>query len=316
MNCEKNVVNAEDLLKKIGELPRAKSLDLQVISEEQCSLYTRKLIRYKVFEDEEIEAYVLIPKIGTKPMPGILAIHGEGNSSSYELGKSNLAVESHDNYLAIAAELCKKGNVVICPDRFPYESRCISEQKLQGEYERIKEGNKLLYEGITELGKELNELNIAVDVLNTFDEVDSYRIGVIGISEGAFLAVLTMIMDNRIKVGCSINLGYMLKNSLKESFRRKRNAYDMFLSIPDISSKYNINDLLKEVAPKPYLWLENERNMVKFEVDEMCSDAKENYLAMRIPNKFTNIIYASSMFLPNDIKAKSYQWLDKWLKRI
>lgn len=316
MNCEKSRVNAKDVLKKIGGFPRGDTLNLQVISEEECDLYTRKLVRYNVFKDEKVEAYVLIPKGISTPMPSVLAIHGEGNNNSYESGKSNLAVERDDNYLAVAAELCKKGNVVICPDRFPYESRRISSDELQNEYERIEAGNKLLYEGITELGKEINELIIAVDVLLTFDQVNSEKIGVIGISEGAFLAIIAMIVDPRIKAGCSINLAYMLKNNLKEASRRKRNAYDMFLAIPEIACRYNISSLLKEIAPKPFIWLENEKNMIKPEVDEICQEAKANYLDMRIPNEFISIIYASSMFLPNDIKAKSYQWLDKWLRHI
>jgi hypothetical protein len=90
----------------------------------------------------------------------------------------------------------------------------------------------------------------------------------------------------------------------------------MFLSIPQIAGRYNISNLLKEISPKPFIWLENEKNMVKTEVDEVCKDAKENYLCMSIPNKFTSISYASSMFLPNDIKEKSYHWLNKWLKHI
>lgn len=294
-------------------------LDLKIVSEKECEFYNRKLLRYRISKDEYADAYVLFPKGFNGELGGVLAIHGEGRENSYKVGKSSLAIENKNNHLALGAEICKKGNVVICPDRFPYESRSLEANDdcsiEKTDYYRMLVCNKLLYNGVTELGKELKEMIIAVDVLSNFKEVNNNKISVIGLSEGGFLAAMILYLDHRIKSGCAINIGYMLNESKKDISKRKRNICDMFLAI---SENKNINDglsdVLANIAPKPFIWLENENNLSKIEVDSICEKTKEVYLNMRIPNKFVSIIYVSSMFLPNDIKEKAYHWLDKWMK--
>jgi dienelactone hydrolase len=296
------------------KVPESVPLDLHVVSEKECEFYNIKLLKYRVYKDEFATAYVLFPKGFHGKLCGVLAIHGEGRGNSYRIGKSSFAIEDKDNKLALGAEICKKGNVVICPDRFPYESRSAKDNDNSypkiNDYYRMLECNKLLYDGVTELGKEIKEMSIAVDILTSFKEVDANKISVIGVSEGGFLGAMSLCFDDRIKAGCAINIGYMLNENKKEMSKRKRSICDMFLSISENGNIYDgLSEILASAAPKPFIWFENEKNISKSEVDGICERAKENYLNMRIPNKFISIIYVSSMFLPNDIKEKAYHWL-------
>jgi hypothetical protein len=65
--------------------------------------------------------------------------------------------------------------------------------------------NRLLFEGWTLLGKELFELQRAVDVLCTLPDADAdgERLGAIGHSAGGLMSALLMYVDPRIVVGCA-----------------------------------------------------------------------------------------------------------------
>jgi hypothetical protein len=113
------------------------------------------------------------------PAPGVLAIHQDGAARPYRYGKSEPAGLGGDPELAYGLELCRRGYVVVCPDRFPYESRRLAASPVAAAFAdfRVYRGagaalgleltedlyrgcaaNPLLLEGWTALGKELYEL--------------------------------------------------------------------------------------------------------------------------------------------------------------
>ena len=104
----------------LGEFPAAVPLAVTTLAEQVGSGYTRRLIEYAVDGEERVRAYLLLPHHpGGQPLPGILAIHQDGNNRPYQFGKSEPAGVAGDPDLAYGLELCLRGYVVICPDRFP-----------------------------------------------------------------------------------------------------------------------------------------------------------------------------------------------------
>lgn len=311
---------------------QGEELNLNVLKEEEFDQYSRKLIEYTVRLNEKVQAYLLIPKNKNKSKPGILAIHANKKLEDYKYGKSTAAGIAGNSEFNYGLELCQKGYVVICPDRFPYESRNfeksnldvnygefrasksnLEDTKYTNEFYRIYMCHKCLYDGYTEIGKELLEMQKAVDVLQGLEEVDSEKIGVIGASEGGMLAMLSMYIDDRIKVGC-INYNLKFPDDLyNDSVAKLIKSFDMYLTIPKLKQYGNIENILCGIAPRPFMITQSEESTLNSYSEKLYEKIKENYLDMRIPNKFSNIIFNSNSFFPQDVKNKCYYWLEKWI---
>jgi hypothetical protein len=76
----------------------------------------------------------LLPKEIKGKVPGILAIHQDGAHRPYEYGKGEPAGVHGDTTLYYGLELCLRGFVVVCPDRFGFESRMLTKTKFWKDY--------------------------------------------------------------------------------------------------------------------------------------------------------------------------------------
>src|SRR5436853_6972792 len=84
------------------------------------------------------ESLLLLPRHLTGKAPGILAIHQDGNTRPYAYGKSEVAGLAGDPDLPYGLELCLRGDVVICPDRFPYESRSLANSPFKEQFNKFR----------------------------------------------------------------------------------------------------------------------------------------------------------------------------------
>src|SRR5690554_4828841 len=86
------------------------NISYDLFKEEDYGDYTQKLIIYPGSEDDQIKAYLLIPK-GKGPFPGVL-VHHQHNGERH-LGKSEVCGLVGDRYQAFGPELVKKGIAVL-----------------------------------------------------------------------------------------------------------------------------------------------------------------------------------------------------------
>lgn len=162
---------------------------------------------------------------------------------------------------------------MICPDRFPYESRSLAnspfaehfgsfrirlfggseDTELTEDLYRGCVANRLLFEGWTPLGKELYELSRALDVLVAQPEVDGGRLGVIGHSAGGLLAALAMFVDPRIGAGCSSCGTWLVRNAYRDDYLRPMQGFAGLLSVPGMRRWGDLDDVLAGLAPRPFL---------------------------------------------------------------
>lgn len=209
--------NKSDVLKCLGYFPKRVNLDIVEINSEDMGNYERKLIEYKVEKCDEnirvqnndiiekVQAYLLIPKNIDKKLPGILAIHQ--HNSNWEIGKSEVVGLTNNQMYSYGLDLVKQGYVVIAPDILCFESRMGND-----EYRENKEGHrfferfqaiKYINKGSTLQAKTLADLSSAIDVLCSFNFVDSNRIGAIGHSLGGQETIWISWFDERIKIAAS-----------------------------------------------------------------------------------------------------------------
>ena len=320
----------------LGECPdKQPSLDIEVISESEHESHTLKLVEYATVPGERVQAYLLLPHGSAGPKPGVLAIHQDGADRPYQFGGSEPAGVAGDPDLPYGLELCRRGYVVICPDRFPFGSRSLARSTHRetfaqfpvfGRYqdqeldltEDLYKGciaNRLLFEGWTLLGKSLFELQRALDVLCTLPEVDGDRLGAIGHSAGGFMTALLMYVDPRIGAGCASSGTFLIKNIYGQTRLRPINGFGSMLAVPGLKKWGDIDDVLAGLAPRPYL--ETHGDFTQDMVDEKSAKARARYKALGVEERYQSMIYdAQAHVFRADMREKSYAWFDRWLKRM
>ncbi len=154
--------------------PQKPALDLKVHEEVIVDgLYRRQLISYAVEADERAHAYLGIPLELAGKAPAIVALHG-----TYEFGAKRAAGLIDNPDKAYLDHLCRRGYVVIAPEHFVSGHRVPPE----GPYETGRFYKK--HPQWTAVGKFTYEHSIAIDVLQSLEQVDGDRIGALGHSLG------------------------------------------------------------------------------------------------------------------------------------
>ncbi|PKO22703.1 MAG: hypothetical protein CVU38_08085 [Chloroflexi bacterium HGW-Chloroflexi-1] len=323
----------EGFLALLGEFPQKTPLNARVLSEHSLDGITRRLIDYSTERDERVQAYLLLPNGNLERKPAVLAIHQDGERRPYEYGGSEPAGVAGDRELQYGLELCLRGYVVICPDRFPFGSRSLAKSKHKETFAQFRVStsyggrdvdltedlyrgcvaNRLLVEGRTALGKELYELQRAVDYLCSLPEVDNNRIGAIGHSAGGFLSALLMYIDSRIKVGCASSGTFLVRWVYGQDYLKPINGFGSMLVVPGLTQWGDMDDVLAGLAPRPFL--ETHGDFTQEMVDEKSRKARERYRESGVPERYESVVYdAKAHVFRKDMRERAYEWFDHWLK--
>ena len=180
-----------------------------------------------------------------------------------------------------------------------------------------------------------------VDYLQTRDDVDSARIGLIGISKGGIETYLAAAADPRIAVAVPCigvqSFDWALKNSgwqgrigtiqaafdaiakdagvTKPDSTFVKKFYDRV--VPGIDSQFDGPQMLRLIAPRPLLVINSDAdNHTPLPgVNECVSAAKQAYAAKGAENNFAVIIQKNTghKVLPDSERA-AIDWFVKWLK--
>lgn len=203
-----------------------------------------------------ITAFLFVPdKAKTKNLPGMVAIHQDGNHNYLgTLEPAGIAGDSDQHY---GLELFQRGYIVICPDRFLHAGRrrisnpdTLADVFKEADLAEQHRVGQLLLEGRNFVGKEVYELMLTTDVLSKTPGLDAARIGAIGHSAGGYILAYFMFMDKRIKAGASSFGVFELVDWFREDALRKRNAFTV---IPGLSTAGRTSDFVGFLAPRPFL---------------------------------------------------------------
>jgi dienelactone hydrolase len=292
--------------------PEKPPLDLQV--HETIVIdgrYTRKLISYAVEKDERAHAYLGIPTKLSGKVPGIVALHG-----TYVKGKQRVAglVDNPDK--AYLDHLCRRGYVVIAPEHFVSGHRTPAE----GAYETERFYEK--HPDWTAVGKFTYEHSIAIDVLQSMDEVSAERIGALGHSLGGHGTIFLAAYDQRIKAAaCNCGGSFFRHNPRVEAWARdhwyiyfKHIRQDVLAGrLPPI----DFHEIIALIAPRAFLDLSALNDGIAGTQRQrilMLMQVMDVYELAEAPQNFGFYVHGRGHSVGHESRQLIYGWMDTHLQ--
>ena len=211
------------------------------------NLYRRQLISYAVEADERAYAYLGLPINSDGKSPAIVALHG-----TYKYGKKRAAGLIDNPDKAYLDHLCRRGYVVIAPEHFVSGHRIPAE----GPYDTGSFYKK--HPQWTAVGKFTYEHSIAIDVLQSLEQVDDERIGALGHSLGGHGTFFLAAYDERIKASaCNCGASFFRHNPTVEAWSRDH-WYVYFKPIRNAllngqMPPIDFHEIISLIAPRAFL---------------------------------------------------------------
>ena len=218
--------------------------------------YLREKILLRTGPDSLMPVYVLLPKDAPRPLPVVLAFHGHGYGVKDIVGlwEDGGERETPDGYHKdFGVSLCRAGLAVAAPEISCFGERQTDFSYLSATPEQTPPGTcthsamLAFHLGISVVGLRVHDGMRLVDYLGTRRDIDSDRIGTMGISGGGMHTFFSTCLDERIRA-CVVS-GYY--STFKDSVLAMSHCACNF--VPGLSEFGEMYDLVGLVAPRPML---------------------------------------------------------------
>lgn len=205
--------------------------------------WTTQVIEYPGWPGAPPQRAILRIPHGARRAPALLTLHG--HSRGLQLGCVEMAY--------LAEPLAAAGFVTLAPDALPFGDRRLH---LSDAYEKDFRGFLFWDEravasecwllGETLLGRQLWELMVSVDLLQSFASVDPRRIGTIGCSQGGLQSWWLSVVDSRI-AAAAVSAGI----STYREWIKTQTINALFSYVPGILKLADQDELIATIAPRP-----------------------------------------------------------------
>lgn len=244
-NSNGSVLEQRKLLYSLlGDLPnRQRPVSAKYISSEETSAYLVERLELDLNGLETIPALFVKPKNTNEPLPCILYNHAHGGN--YQLGKEELLVGRNSLQTPPYAELLtSQGYSVLCIDTW-----CFGERQHKTESATFKE---MLWKGQVLWGMMVFDSIKAIDYLFTRSDLDTTRIGTLGLSMGSTMAWWLAALDTRIKVCidicCLTDFQELLNTNATDD-------HSIYYYVPSLLNHFTTAEINRLIAPRSHLSL-------------------------------------------------------------
>ncbi|MEL7118358.1 MAG: hypothetical protein AAFO07_02925 [Bacteroidota bacterium] len=248
-------------------------VEFEIIERQEEGSYQRQLVRYLGSEQDEIRAYLFVPK--EKPIIGAVLVHHQHNGERH-LGKSEVAGLAGDPHQFFCPALAAEGIITLAPDSICFEDRRTNQQGIEPasdpDDDWLQHYNEMCYrllDGKTLMKKVIDDSSIGISILSQQEDFPKENIGILGHSYGGNTVIFHSPFDERIRLSCSSGAVCSYKTKF-----RYQTGIEMAEVIPGFKEKYDIEDLLKAICPRKLL-------IVSAEEDKYSRDAKGTYTSIK-----------------------------------
>jgi dienelactone hydrolase len=229
------------------EISRA-GLQYSFDQEEDAGGHIRKKVLIKATEFSDVSGYLLLPKDISGKTAGIIASpghyrFGKDSIAGHPAAKEELDAKPGTDYGKSAVEA---GYVVFIPDWWGWGDRSGHLDKVGQHRDRcnVIQNSASMY-GFSVLYLHILEGDAIVDFLQTLDNVDGERIGIIGNSYGGRTAMWIGAYNDKIK--CVVSAGAM--NLFSERASKLSSCAIQYF--PGILQYGDVGEIYSLIAPKP-----------------------------------------------------------------
>jgi len=248
----------DQTLALLGRLPpRPDRPDVKTLSREDRGDYIVEKFHFDNEAGADVPGYVLLPKPAAGKAPAILYCHWHGGE--YDIGKEELFQAQHTPE-APGPALAKRGFVVLGVDAYCFGER--NGRGPGGPAEKGRDGELTaskfnLWVGRTLWGMILRDDLMALDYLASRPEVDSHRIGVMGMSMGATRSWWLMALDDRLRTGVPICCLTRYQNLIQNQLLK---AHGIYYFVPNVLNHFDTEAIIACIAPRPVLFLDGDQD--------------------------------------------------------
>ena len=227
----------------LGDLPeRGRPISARVIDEERRAGYVLEKLLLDLNGLEDVPAYLTRPLGARGRIPFVLYNHAHGGD--YVLGKDELLLGREVLYAPPYVEvLSDMGYGALCIDTWAFgERRGLTEQSIF---------KRMLWSGQVMWGMMVYDSIRAVDYLVSRDDVDTERIGTLGISMGSTMAWWTAALDARVKVCVDL----CCLTDFHSLVDRGLDHHGVYYFVPSLLKHFTTGQINALIAPRPHLGL-------------------------------------------------------------
>jgi len=237
----------------LGEFPEPAELNPLLLSTEETERYIREkwLIQSEV--DCWIPLYLLLPKEKEGRKPAILCAHGHGPYgkdlvSGVHFNDPNRRSDMMRSNYNYAEQMAEAGFVTVAPDWRSFGERIAYQNPYPGRDICNIHFLQHLILGRTLLGANIFDGMRVIDFLSTRKEVNSQKIGCMGLSFGGTMTTYLALLDDRIKAADIICYA-----TTTEHYAISRPNFCGSQLVPFLYKYADVSDVMAAIAPKPLL---------------------------------------------------------------
>ena len=299
-----NETRRQELYQLLGLLPpKTRQISAEIVSADEHEHYFLEKIILDINGFESVPAYFTKPKTNETKNPTILFNHSHGGN--YLLGKEELI--KGNVYLQnppYAESLAKQGYSALAID-----SWCFGERHNKTESELFKE---MLWSGRVMWGMMVYDSLRAIDYLVSREDVDSQRIGTVGMSMGSTMAWWIAALDTRIKV--CVDLCCLTDfHELIES--RGLDGHGIYYYVPNLLNSFTTSEINALISPRPHLGLAgNYDKLTPIKgLDKIDKELSEVYLKDGVPQAWKLLRFNCGHEETEDMRQEVLSFFQKWL---
>ena len=288
----------------LGDLPdRHREISVRKIDEEEREHYVLEKLVLDLNGIESVPAYYTRPVASEGRVPAILYNHAHG--SDYVLGKDELlAGREALQHPAYAEALAREGYAALSIDTWAF-----------GERRGRSEGTifkSMLWRGQVMWGMMVYDSLRAVDYLGSRPDVDSGRIGTLGISMGSTMAWWVAALDTRVRVCvdmcCLTDFDALLDIG-------DLDRHGVYYFVPSLLKHFTAAQINALIVPRPHLGLAGNYDKLTppFGLDRIDAELTKAYAEAGAPDAWKLLRYETGHFETADMRTEILAYLRKWL---
>ena len=238
------------LTELVGGFPRhACTLHSQVLASHEFENYTRETIQFQSRPNMTVFGYLLLPKDFSPPGPAMLCLAGHGRGVDdivgiEEDGRMRTEYGGYQNDFAL--QCVAHGYAALAIEQFGFGHRrdSAARQRGAGNSSCQPSAGAAFLLGQTMVGWRVYDAMRALDYLATRPEIDSQRVGIMGISGGGTTTFFAAALDTRFKA--AVVSGYF--NTFRDSILSLSHCIDNY--IPSVLKYAEMSDIAGLIAPR------------------------------------------------------------------